>query len=217
MRAIAVVVVGFLFAGYIVLPAVQKYDPSWFPDSTKPVRANAVSIFHNVTAGAMGCSGNGADTNTMTPRLPRITTTQTIRALVTAYDPYDKECVGDNAGILPRRTPTGDDVEQPGVAVDLAVIPAGSKIEIPNVGTFTADDTGCAMRLAARNPDIANYYQIDVRIPAPYDSFPNNPTMARKEAHAIAAGLGAHWVEVNIAPPNAADSHNTNITPSTSD
>ncbi len=135
------------------------------------------------------------------PQVPRITSPQTIHATVTAYDPYDEKCVGDYAYIWPRRTATGSDAELPGVAADLAVIPKGSKVEIPDIGSFIVDDDGVDMRRAARRPAGA-FYWLDVRVPAPYDLF-SDRNEARREAHRIAVRYRVRSVDVHITPPGS--------------
>lgn len=139
------------------------------------------------------------------PQIPRITEPQTLRVFITAYDPYDEICVEQHAHIWPRKTAGGADPETPGVAVDPAVIPYGSTIIIPGIGRLTADDTGGAMRDAARKP-IGAFYQLDIRIPAPYDRFRHDPERARAEAHIIAKNisktLGGHWIDVEVIPPS---------------
>lgn len=204
MRTLLVVVAGLFIAFAFVIPFAKKREPNWFPTDAKPGTQQVTPRAHDTTSATKGCEDgvDRVDTMKMAPRLPRITTPQTIRAFVTAYDPYDKICVGDNAGILPRNTPAGNNVESPGIAVDPAVIPYGSTIEIPGMGTFTADDTGCAMRFDARDPNIKNFYHLDVRIPAPYSLF-STPDAARKEAHVIATDFGHHWLEVRIIPPSS--------------
>lgn len=136
------------------------------------------------------------------PQIPRITTPQILRVFVTAYDPYDEICVGPYAHIWPRLTPGGSNPDiTSGIAVDPAVIPYGSIVVIPEQGTFTVDDTGKDMRHAARDPDGA-FYWMDIRIPALYDDFPGNRDAAQKEAHEIAKGHGAHWMDVEVIPPS---------------
>lgn len=208
MRAVLVIVVvaiGSTLFFNVLLPFAKKHEPGWFPDEVnrRPAVLGAIPTIVK-GLGIKKCGGEGVDTNKLTPKLPRITTPQTIWAFITAYDGYDAECVGDNAGILPRKTPGGGDVEKPGVAVDPEVIPYGSRIDIPGWPTMIADDTGCAMRLAARSGDIKNFYHLDIRIPAPYEMF-TDPEAARREAHVIASHVDPQWVEVRITPPD--DSH----------
>jgi 3D (Asp-Asp-Asp) domain-containing protein len=131
-------------------------------------------------------------------RVERITSPKTIRMFITAYDACDEACVGKHAYVWPRKTATGSDAELPGVAADLAAIPAGSKVNIPGMGTFTVDDDGGAMRCAARKT-VDPYYQLDVRVPAHCDRYadPRIPS----EAHFRAAQKGANWIDVSVTPP----------------
>lgn len=77
---------------------------------------------------------------------------------VTAYDPYDKHCVGRWAGR--RKTATGKNAEIfDGVAADPKLLAYGTKLFIPGIGERVVDDTGSAMRKAGNR----GLYHIDVR------------------------------------------------------
>lgn len=78
---------------------------------------------------------------------------------ITAYDPYDKYCVGRWAGRL--KTASGKNAEIfNGVAADPELLPYGTKLFIPGLGERVVDDTGGAMRKAGKR----GLYHIDVRV-----------------------------------------------------
>lgn len=227
MRNLLAVVAVFILGVYVLVPFLRRLDPDLFPVGNTPPQPSiiyndlakdlptpdpTIQVVQEETRRCLAKDKNGKsslDTEKLSPRLPRITKPQIIEAFITGYDPYDSKCVGANAGILPRKTPYGVNVETHGVAVDPAVIPYGSTIKIKGMPPLVADDTGCAMRLAARDPNIINFYQLDVRVPADYSSWPANLPAARREAHVKAGGitmsLGSHTVKVEIIPPQNAD------------
>ena len=81
-----------------------------------------------------------------------------VSATVTAYCPCERCCGKYADGI----TATGRDAfKTRGVAVDGTLIKKGSKVTIPGVGTYLADDVGGAMRQFAKK----GLYHIDLRFP----------------------------------------------------
>ncbi len=65
-----------------------------------------------------------------------------LRVIATAYCPCERCCAGTADG----RTAIGRDASRKGVAVDPAVIPLRSRIDVPGYGTWIlADDTGGAI------------------------------------------------------------------------
>ncbi len=84
-----------------------------------------------------------------------------VKAIVTGYTGFDKRC--DGKWWKFNRTSTGRNAKLTrGVAVDPRAIPYGTRVIIPNVGTFSADDTGGKMRQDWRKRGIIH---IDVRFP----------------------------------------------------
>ena len=100
---------------------------------------------------------------------------RTIRMKVTAYCPCRKCCGKYADGI----TANGKNArETVGVAADPKLLPYGTKLEIPGIGTRVVDDTGGAMRLAAKE----DVYHIDVRM----------------WSHQAARRFGVKWLNVKV-------------------
>ncbi len=110
---------------------------------------------------------------------------QVVKMKVTAYCPCEK-CCGKWAlrqAQGKRTTATGDDAYVcDGVAADFELLPKRTLLEIPGAGVKEVDDTGGAMRKAARqNPPV---YHIDLRFPT----------------HKEALKWGVKWLEVRVLP-----------------
>jgi len=98
-----------------------------------------------------------------------------IRMKVTAYCPCRK-CCGKHADGI---TANGKNArETVGVAADQKLLPYGTKLEIPGIGTRVVDDTGGAMRQAGKN----GVYRIDVRM----------------KSHEAARRFGVKWLDVQV-------------------
>ncbi len=140
-----------------------------------------------------------------TKKLSQVTPGIIPDVLVTAYDPYDKICVGPYAHEVPFLPPSpcwvtsnGADAETPGLAADLSVFPLGTKVSLPGLGTFVVDDTGEQVQLDAAN----GIYHLDLRMPADYKKFPGAPKKAREMAHVRATDFGAPRMVIEVEPPD---------------
>lgn len=101
---------------------------------------------------------------------------------VTAYDPMDPKSVGK---WLDGKTATGKNaLVFDGVAADFGLLPPGTKLYIPGIGEKVVDDTGGAMRRAAKR----GRYHIDLRM------------RSRKEA----LGFGVKQLTVRVTEPGEA-------------
>lgn len=84
-------------------------------------------------------------------------------AIVTAYCPCTR-CCGRNAR---GRTSIGNTAWLPGIAADPNAVSYGTRVEIPEYGTYLIDDTGGAMR---RNWRVRGQLHLDVRLKYHYEA-----------------------------------------------
>jgi len=103
------------------------------------------------------CVSRPALANGATPAGTQADFSRQVSTLVTAYCPCAK-CCGKYAD---GKTATGTDAYTRGAAVAPKLISYGSVLDIPDYGRCVADDTGGAMRNAAKRGE----YHIDVRFP----------------------------------------------------
>ena len=100
---------------------------------------------------------------------------RTIHMKVTAYCPCSKCCGKDADG----KTSIGRNAKKTlGVAAAPKLLPYGTKLDIPGIGTRTVDDTGGAMRQSAKK----GIWHIDVRM----------------HSHTKARTFGVKWLDVKV-------------------
>ncbi|MEK9180333.1 MAG: hypothetical protein AAB897_02895 [Patescibacteria group bacterium] len=104
-----------------------------------------------------------------------------IKMKVTAYDPWDKECVGKWAKLNKKDPRRRKKWSKPGLAAAHNLLPLGTRLRTKEFGKLKVDDTGGAMRESAESC----VYHLDSRL----------------QKHEAADKWGVQWIEVEVLDP----------------